>query len=58
MAEASDAAVIAEATRKAHERLFDNSPWRYVVHDLNPRAMSPKVKGSCLRNPGSSTSPW
>jgi ABC-type transport system substrate-binding protein len=45
MAEASDAAVIAEATRKAHERLVDNPPWLYIVHDLNPRAMSPKVKG-------------
>jgi hypothetical protein len=31
--------------RKAHERLVDNPPWLYIVHDLNPRAMSPKVKG-------------
>jgi ABC-type transport system substrate-binding protein len=45
LAEASDPAVIAEATRKAHERLVDNPPWLYIVHDLNPRAMSPKVKG-------------
>jgi peptide/nickel transport system substrate-binding protein len=36
--------VITEAYRKAHERL-DNPPWLYIVHDLNPRAMSPKVKG-------------
>ena len=33
------------AYRIAHERLVDNPPWLYVVHDLNPRAMSPKVKG-------------
>ena len=24
---------------------MDNPPWLYVVHDLNPRAMSPKVTG-------------
>ena len=33
------------AYRKAHERLVDNPPWLYIVHDLNPRAMSSKVKG-------------
>jgi hypothetical protein len=36
--------VINEAYRKAIERL-DNPSWLYIVHDLNPRAMSPKVKG-------------
>jgi peptide/nickel transport system substrate-binding protein len=36
--------VITEAYRKANEWL-DNPPWLYIVHDLNPRAMSPKVKG-------------
>jgi peptide/nickel transport system substrate-binding protein len=41
----TDAKVIAEAYRKAHERLVDNPPWLYIVHDLNPRALSPKVKG-------------
>ena len=45
LAEASDPAVISAALRKAHERLVDNPPWLYIVHDLNPRAMSPKVKG-------------
>ena len=30
---------------KAHERLVDNPPWLYIVHDLNPRAMSKRVKG-------------
>lgn len=45
LAEATDAGEIAAATRKAHERLVDNPPWLYIVHDLNPRAMSSKVKG-------------
>jgi peptide/nickel transport system substrate-binding protein len=45
MAEATDPKVIATNTRKAHERLVDNPPWLYIVHDLNPRAMSGKVKG-------------
>jgi peptide/nickel transport system substrate-binding protein len=45
LAEAKDPNVIAEAYRKAHERLVDNPPWLYIVHDLNPRAMSPKIKG-------------
>jgi ABC-type transport system substrate-binding protein len=43
--EASDPKAISAAYRKAHERLVDNPPWLYIVHDLNPRAMSPKVKG-------------
>ena len=41
----TDVKMISESTRKAHERLVDNPPWLYIVHDLNPRAMSPKVKG-------------
>jgi peptide/nickel transport system substrate-binding protein len=45
LAEASDPKVISAAYAKAHERLVDNPPWLYIVHDLNPRAMSPKVKG-------------
>jgi ABC-type transport system substrate-binding protein len=40
---------VAEATeasyRTAHERLVDNPPMLYIVHDLNPRAMSKTVKG-------------
>src|ERR1700738_187499 len=43
--EATDPKAIAAAYRKAHERLVDNPPWLYIVHDLNPRAMSPKVRG-------------
>ncbi|GJD53485.1 Periplasmic oligopeptide-binding protein [Methylobacterium crusticola] len=45
LAEATDPETIATATRAAHERLVDDPPWLYIVHDLNPRAMSPKVKG-------------
>ncbi|ACA18959.1 4-phytase [Methylobacterium sp. 4-46] len=45
LAEATDPAAIAAATRTAHERLVDNPPWLYIVHDLNARAMSPKLRG-------------
>jgi peptide/nickel transport system substrate-binding protein len=41
----TDPKVVNDAYRKAHERLVDNPPWLYIVHDLNPRAMSPKIKG-------------
>ena len=40
---ATDPAEIQAATRAAHERLVDNPPWLFVVHDLNPRAMSTKI---------------
>ncbi len=30
---------------KAHELVVDDAPWVFVVHDLNPRALSPRVKG-------------
>ncbi|TCZ66187.1 ABC transporter substrate-binding protein [Roseicella aquatilis] len=40
-----DPAKIAAALRQAHERLVDGAPWLYIVHDLNPRAMSRRVKG-------------
>jgi len=29
----------------AHELIVDEAPWVWFVHDLNPRAMSAKVKG-------------
>ena len=45
LSDSTDPAVIAAATRTAHERLVDDPPWLYVVHDRNPRAMSPRVKG-------------
>jgi ABC-type transport system substrate-binding protein len=45
LSEATDAATISTAFQHAHERLVDNPPWLYIVHDLNPRAMSKRVKG-------------
>ena len=30
---------------KLHELVVDEAPWIFIVHDLNPRAMSAKVKG-------------
>jgi ABC-type transport system substrate-binding protein len=45
LAEATDLKTIADAYRAAHERLVDNPPWLFIVHDLNPRAMSKNVKG-------------
>jgi peptide/nickel transport system substrate-binding protein len=29
---------------QAHEIVVDDAPWVFIVHDLNPRALSPKVK--------------
>ena len=43
--EATDEATIQKYFAMAHERLVDNPPWLYIVHDLNPRAFSKKVKG-------------
>ncbi|CAN5124869.1 ABC transporter substrate-binding protein [soil metagenome] len=45
LAAATDPRIVAQQTAIAHERLVDNPPWLYVVHDLNPRAMSRKVQG-------------
>jgi ABC-type transport system substrate-binding protein len=45
ISEATDPKAISAAYRKAHERIVDNPPWLFIVHDLNPRAMSQKVKG-------------
>ncbi len=30
---------------EAHGLVVDEAPWVWIVHDLNPRALSPKVKG-------------
>jgi peptide/nickel transport system substrate-binding protein len=38
----------AEETRllaEAHGKIVDAAPWLFIVHDLNPRAMSKKVQG-------------
>ena len=45
LADSQDPAAISAATRAAHERLVDDPPWLYVVHDLNARAMSRRVSG-------------
>src|SRR5205807_2280398 len=45
LSEATGAATIDVAMRTAHERLVDNPPWLFIVHDLNPRAMSKNVQG-------------
>jgi peptide/nickel transport system substrate-binding protein len=44
-ANATDPATIQAAYRAAHERLVDDPPWLYIVHDLNPRALNKKVHG-------------
>jgi ABC-type transport system substrate-binding protein len=44
-ANATDPATIQASFRAAHERLVDDPPWLFVVHDLNPRALSKNVQG-------------
>jgi ABC-type transport system substrate-binding protein len=34
-----------EILARLHSYIVDQAMWIWVVHDLNPRAMSPKVKG-------------
>ena len=34
-----------ELLAQAHAIVVDEAPWAFIVHDLNPRAMSPKVQG-------------
>jgi len=34
-----------ELLARVHEIIVEDAPWIFVVHDLNPRALSPKVKG-------------
>jgi ABC-type transport system substrate-binding protein len=45
LAEATDEATILQNFKVAHERLVDNPPWLYIVHDLNPRAFNKNVQG-------------
>ena len=45
LADATDDATYLKYYAAAHERLVDNPPWLFIVHDLNPRAFSKKVKG-------------
>ena len=35
----------AEVIASVHERLVDEAEWIWITHDVNPRALSPKVKG-------------
>jgi peptide/nickel transport system substrate-binding protein len=42
---AVDAKEMDAQIRIVHEQLVDDAPWLWIVHDLNPRAMSKKVKG-------------
>jgi peptide/nickel transport system substrate-binding protein len=39
--EAEQTKILAEA----HGKIVDDAPWLFIVHDLNPRAMSKKVQG-------------
>jgi peptide/nickel transport system substrate-binding protein len=45
LAASTDPTEIDALYRAAHERLVDNPPMLYIVHDLNPRAMSKRVQG-------------
>jgi ABC-type transport system substrate-binding protein len=45
LTESTDPSVIEASYRAAHERVVDDPPWLYIVHDLNPRAMSKRVQG-------------
>ncbi len=40
-----DTAAQQQLAQRIHERIVDNAYWLFVVHDVNPRAMSPDVKG-------------
>jgi peptide/nickel transport system substrate-binding protein len=45
LADATDEATYTKYYAAAHERLVDNPPWLFIVHDLNPRAFSKNVQG-------------
>lgn len=40
-----DPAVQTKLLAEAHAKIVDAAPWVFIVHDLNPRALSPRVKG-------------
>ena len=44
-AQTFDAGELAKKLAKVHERVVDNAEWIWVVHDVNPRALAPHVKG-------------
>jgi len=41
----TDPEEIAAGIRHAHEVIVDDAAWLFIVHDLNPRAMTKRVKG-------------
>ena len=41
----TDPASIRKSISRLNEIVVDEAPWLWIVHDLNPRAMSKKVKG-------------
>jgi len=41
----TDPATIRKKVSRLNEIVVDEAPWLWIVHDLNPRAMSKKVKG-------------
>jgi len=45
MEAATDQAEAEAALRRAHQRLVDQAPWVFIVHDLNARAMTRSVTG-------------
>ena len=48
---------IEAASQQAHEIIVDEAAWLFIVHDLNPRAMTKKVQGfTSRRRAGSRTS--
>jgi peptide/nickel transport system substrate-binding protein len=44
-AQTFDPAGLAKTLASVHERVVDNAEWIWVVHDVNPRALAPHVKG-------------
>lgn len=45
LSDATNPGSITAAFQRAHERMVYDPPWLYIVHDLNPRAMSKRVHG-------------
>ncbi len=41
----TDTAMQTKLLAEAHSIIVDQAPWLFICHDLNPRGLSPKVKG-------------
>jgi ABC-type transport system substrate-binding protein len=48
VAETFDVAEMEALLAGAHEILVEDSPWCWIVHDLNPRAFAPNVEGFAM----------